>query len=229
MGCSYTAPNLMAGVLRTSYRQYIRNPKIYNTVPGQFSEWFDGESLVNRGMRLSPWEPPRFLWTTLEGAFGIKFLPEGFSVLPRIPLDWSWMALRDLPYRGKRYTWFMGRVMNEMVFFTATPFATDYRLQVFDEDITSVVHAAGEHATVLAWRLGTEILIAAGTESERKIPLILELDPGLLTSTRYAATIYRSETGRWYDIEPQDAAHFQHLAVWVEERGFALIRIAESG
>jgi len=35
--------------------------KSTNTVPGQFSEWLHGETLVNQGMMLSPWFPPRYL------------------------------------------------------------------------------------------------------------------------------------------------------------------------
>lgn len=65
-------PELMMEALSRSFEHYIRDPKAHNTVPGQFSEWFDGESLVNRGMRLSPWEPPRYLWAAIEGACGVK-------------------------------------------------------------------------------------------------------------------------------------------------------------
>ena len=33
-----------------------------NTVPGQFAEWFDGGSLTNRGMYMSPWTGAKYLW-----------------------------------------------------------------------------------------------------------------------------------------------------------------------
>jgi len=52
-------PEFMVRGLREGYWSYLANPRKNNTVPGQFSEWFDGESLVNRGMRLSPWEPKK--------------------------------------------------------------------------------------------------------------------------------------------------------------------------
>ena len=37
-----------------------------NTVPGQFAEWFDGGSLTNRGMYLSPWTGAKYLWAVAE-------------------------------------------------------------------------------------------------------------------------------------------------------------------
>ncbi|MDP6108180.1 MAG: hypothetical protein QGI33_07085, partial [Candidatus Brocadiia bacterium] len=65
----------MVEALHASFEHYNLNPRVFNTVPGQFSEWFDGESLVNRGMRLSPWEPPRFLWAAIEGVCGMMLNP----------------------------------------------------------------------------------------------------------------------------------------------------------
>ena len=51
----------MVEALRSSFAHYAADPKTNNTVPCQVGERFDGESLINRGTRLSPWEPSRFL------------------------------------------------------------------------------------------------------------------------------------------------------------------------
>ena len=48
------SPEFMVNSLHAGYQHYLVDPRKNNTVPGQFSEWFDGESLVNRGMCLSP-------------------------------------------------------------------------------------------------------------------------------------------------------------------------------
>ncbi len=45
-------PDFMNHALGTSFQNYSRSPRRNNTVPGQFSEWLDGETLVNRGMML---------------------------------------------------------------------------------------------------------------------------------------------------------------------------------
>ncbi len=66
----------MAHALSTSFRHYSRDPLRNNTVPGQFSEWLHGETLVNQGMMLSPWFPPRYLWAAIEGVTGVRRLRE---------------------------------------------------------------------------------------------------------------------------------------------------------
>ena len=42
-----------------------------NTVPGEFAEWFDGGSLTNRGMYLSPWTGAKYLWAVAETVCGL--------------------------------------------------------------------------------------------------------------------------------------------------------------
>ncbi len=101
-------PEFMVRALHASYAHYNRHPRVYNTVPGQFSEWFDGESLINRGMRLSPWEPPRFLWAAVEGVCGIMLGPEEPGIRPLIPPDWKWCAAVRVCYHGGRLTAFAG-------------------------------------------------------------------------------------------------------------------------
>ncbi|HEX3000303.1 MAG TPA: trehalase family glycosidase, partial [Armatimonadota bacterium] len=87
MASTEADPGLMVDSLKRSYQQYTVHPPAHNTVPGQFSEWFDGLSLVNRGMRLSPWEPPRFLWAIIEGGIGLDITGDDVWIRPRIPYD----------------------------------------------------------------------------------------------------------------------------------------------
>ncbi|HWE60897.1 MAG TPA: amylo-alpha-1,6-glucosidase, partial [Chloroflexota bacterium] len=81
-------PEIMVRALTASFAHYAANPKANNTVPGQFGEWFDGESLTNRGMRLSPWEPPRFLWAAVEGICGVVLQPGTPKIQPLVPDAW---------------------------------------------------------------------------------------------------------------------------------------------
>jgi hypothetical protein len=136
LACARYDSSLIVDALVSSYQHYLRNPGTYNTVPGQFSEWFDGETLINRGMRLSPWEPPRFLWAVLEGAMGLGIQipapkPEGNGELhklragtiealrsqeqisPVVPEKWQWFALRNVPMGGSRLSYFAVRLKSE--------------------------------------------------------------------------------------------------------------------
>jgi glycogen debranching enzyme len=75
-----------------------------NTVPGQFAEWFDGGSLTNRGMYLSPWTGAKYLWAVAETVCGLDgYRTSGRPfIAPIIPPDWQWSA-------GVRVRWGKGR------------------------------------------------------------------------------------------------------------------------
>ncbi len=65
-----------------------------NTVPGQFAEWFDGGSLTNRGMYMSPWTGAKYLWAVAETVGGLDgYRTSGRPHLsPLIPEGWKWVA-----------------------------------------------------------------------------------------------------------------------------------------
>ena len=51
--------------------------------PGQFGEWFDGGSLTNRGMYLSPWTGAKYLWAVAETVVRHRRLPDQRPAAPR--------------------------------------------------------------------------------------------------------------------------------------------------
>ena len=75
-----------------------------NTVPGEFAEWFDGGSLTNRGMYLSPWTGAKYLWAVAETVCGLDgYRTSGRPYLaPIVPDGWKWTA-------GVRVHWGKGR------------------------------------------------------------------------------------------------------------------------
>src|SRR5579884_4301627 len=99
----------MAYALSTTFENYSSDPRRNNTVPGQFSEWLHGETLVNEGMMLSPWFPPRYLWAAIEGMAGLEISRDAAKVSPRLAPDWKWLGVQNLPYRESRLTWFAVR------------------------------------------------------------------------------------------------------------------------
>ena len=90
----------MASALRESFVHYSRDPLGNNTVPGQFSEWLHGETLANRGMMLSPWFPPRFLWAAIEGAAGLDLSGDEPICNPCLAPNWRWLGVRRLCFRA---------------------------------------------------------------------------------------------------------------------------------
>jgi hypothetical protein len=78
-----------------------------NTVPGQFGEWFDGGSLTNRGMYLSPWTGAKYLWAVAETVCGIDgYRTSGrLHLSPRVPPEWEWTAAARVHWCGRRCTY----------------------------------------------------------------------------------------------------------------------------
>src|SRR5262249_18672098 len=130
-------PEFMVRALRASFEHYARDPKKNNTVPGQFSEWMDGESLVNRGMRLSPWEPPRFLEAAGEGVGGVMLSTDAVSMEPLLPPDWKWVGIRRLPYHSRELAFFAARQSDCFHVFGTADFDTrpGYCKHLYQEDI----------------------------------------------------------------------------------------------
>ena len=71
-----------------------------NVVPGQFPERLHGENYQSRGMALSPWMPPTFLWLAMDGLLGFRPTLDRLIVQPHLPESWQWVAVRNFPYAG---------------------------------------------------------------------------------------------------------------------------------
>jgi glycogen debranching enzyme len=77
-----------------------------NTVPGQFAEWFDGGSLTNRGMYLSPWTGAKYVWAVAETVCGLDgYRTSGRPHLtPPTPPGWRWTAAARVHWGGQPRT-----------------------------------------------------------------------------------------------------------------------------
>lgn len=74
-----------------------------NVVPGQFAEWFDGGSLTNRGMYLSPWTGAKYLWAVAETLCGLDgYRTSGrLHIAPLVPPEWAWVAAGRVHHGGR--------------------------------------------------------------------------------------------------------------------------------
>ncbi|MGB8266171.1 MAG: amylo-alpha-1,6-glucosidase [Candidatus Velthaea sp.] len=121
-----------------------------NTVPGQFGEWFDGGSLTNRGMYLSPWTGAKYLWAVAETVCGLDgYRTSGRPHLaPLLPGGWTWTASARVHWGGTHHTYVIdavkGRIVGDMPFASADePYQVFYAgRDVSDEATTSPVEVA---------------------------------------------------------------------------------------
>jgi hypothetical protein len=217
------SPEFMAYALSTSFRNYSTDPRRNNTVPGQFSEWLHGETLVNEGMMLSPWFPPRYLWAAIEGVAGLDLSGGAIKVSPRLAPDWAWLGVQNLPYRGRHLTWLAVRAP-ELTIYTnflcpgnATPVA------MYEEDITPSVRATGESICPMGLRQEHNLLLFAGNTAERTMTTSLGVDGELHGS--YRLRLYNSLLERWmHEDHLVSAEELQRgVMVTIERRGFCVL------
>ena len=218
-------PEFMVKALRASFEHYAADPKPNNTVPGQFSEWFDGESLINRGMRLSPWEPPRFLWAAVEGVCGLMLTTGAPSVNPLVPRTWKWVALRRLPYHGGELTYFAARYDEKFHIYATADVETGHEATRYDEDVSDRVHAASASAEVVALRRPGELLVLVGNVGAQTSVVPLDLHQLLDAQAAYRVRIYNSERGVWERGHREPGSVARALAVVIEEGGFRAIEL----
>ena len=225
-------PELMVKALTASFAHYAADPKTNNTVPGQFSEWFDGEGLTNRGMRLSPWEPPRFLWAAIEGVCGVVLQPGHLRVNPLVPRTWRWVGLRRLPYHGVEISFFATRerggteALGFRVYAT-TRVVTDDPLEVYDEDVTDTVGVLDPAVAHIALRREGETVVFIGNTGSETVVVPVDLGGLLRAELPYAVRAYSSERYVWEDIGTTTGAVAAMPALAIEAGGFSILRVAD--
>ncbi|MBV8530263.1 MAG: hypothetical protein JO104_03020 [Candidatus Eremiobacteraeota bacterium] len=215
-------PGFMAYALGTSFQHYSRDPGRHNTVPGQFSEWLHGETLANQGMMLSPWYPPRYVWSAIEGACGLEIGGARPGCNPRLAPHWKWLGARNVPFRGKNLTWFVARLPAPTLY-TNFDCATDLTLQTYSRDVTPMLQL-GDDVTEIAMQRGGDYVIFLGNTASRTITTPLRFARPL--RGRYHIRYFTSLLGEWTYRENTDGRRLEHgLAVDGDALGFSLIEL----
>ena len=217
------APEFMAPALSISFQNYSSDPRRNNTVPGQFSEWLHGETLVNEGMMLSPWFPPRYLWAAIEGMGGLDISRGDIEVSPRLAPDWKWMAVQNLPHQGQWLTWLAVRSPDVTVYtnflcpMDATPTV------IYEEDCTSEMEATGESICLTGYRQKGNLLLFAGNTSARTVNTSVRLRCHLPGAFRLRS--YDSLLGGWTEHEGLLSGEDleRGIMVSIERHGFWLL------
>lgn len=222
-------PEFMVRALRSSFVHYSDSSAAHNTVPGEFSEWFDGETLVNRGMRLSPWEPPRFLWAAIEGVCGFTLSPESPRINPLMPPAWRWVGLRRLPYHGEELSYFAVRQGGQINVFATCEVETKNDAHEYEEDITDSVVVLASNASTIALRRGSQMMIMVGNSGAQTTIAPVDLSRVVGADKQYELRVYNSERDSWIDATTLPGSELQSLAVPIEVLGFRLVSLRESG
>jgi glycogen debranching enzyme len=102
-------PEKLVEAMRNIYRvcEAPRPADFGNIVPGQFPERLHGTTFLSSGMSLSPWMPPTYIWLGVEGLLGINPTFDEVEMNPSVPPEWDWVCIKDLPYRGGKFSAFL--------------------------------------------------------------------------------------------------------------------------
>jgi len=213
----------MAYALGTSFRFYSRDPRRNNTVPGQFSEWLHGETLVNQGMMLSPWFPPRYVWAAVEGVAGLDISSDPPALDPRLAPDWKWFGVRNVPFRGRSLTWFVVRAPDVRIY-ANLPFRYSGDLAAYDEDITPGLSVSGHAAVALGLRRENELVLFIGNTVERTVTTALRVDLPLRGT--YARREYNTLRHAWKDFGTVSAADLAAgIPLELDRKGFSVLEL----
>jgi hypothetical protein len=215
-------PGFMAYALGTSFQHYSRDPGRNNTVPGQFSEWLHGETLANQGMMLSPWYPPRYVWSAIEGACGLDVRSPHLTCNPRLAPQWKWLGARNVPFRGTQLTWFAARIP-EPTLYANFECITDLNLQAYDRDVTPVLRL-GDDVTEIALQRGSNLVIFMGNTAPRTVTTPLRFARTL--RGRYHIRYFTSLLGEWSHRENVDGSELERgFALDLDAHGFCVIEL----
>jgi hypothetical protein len=220
-------PEFMVHALRSSFGHYGADPRRYNTVPGQFSEWFDGESLSNRGMRLSPWEPPRFLWAAVEGVCGLMLSPGAPRISPLIPRQWSWVGLRNIPYHGSSFSYFCVREGEQGYRIRATADVdSDTDVMLYRHDVSDEVRVYADSANVIAFARDDGLTILVGNTCASTVHAPISIQNAALIPKHAVLRVYNSERGGWEDCGSVKWGDLRGMALTIESGGFRLLELS---
>jgi hypothetical protein len=217
-------PEFMAYALSTSFKHYSTDPRRNNTVPGQFSEWLHGETLVNQGMMLSPWFPPRYLWAAIQGAAGLDLSSRKPDLTPRPAREWKWLGVRNLPLRGKRVSWFVARV-DTLAVYANYPFDSVEAAYRFEDDISDSLRVTGEEAVVIGLAREDRVVILVGNTLDRTITTALSLTDGQARGLG-KLRVYNSLRSEWTDLQCSAEQLRVGYPMQVDRHGFCLLELS---
>jgi hypothetical protein len=171
-----------------------------NTVPGQFAEWFDGGSLTNRGMYLSPWTSAKYLWAVAETVCGLDgYRTSGRPhIAPLLPADWTWTAAVRVHWGGRRHSYVIDAerkiVVGDMDFASADD---PYRVYYAGRDVSDEVRTSPVEVAAVAFEdVHGAVRIYVCNDREQHRDVVLQF--------RHQTYRRRVEAGRMVEIRIGD-------------------------
>lgn len=161
---------LVEGMMNIYRISEVENPRSAGyVVPGEFPERLHGENFTSRGMAMSPWMPPTYLWLAVEGLLGVESRFGDPEMNPSIPHRWGWIAVRDLLFRGEKINAFL----HSGVLYASRPVRSKFRVRV-GEAVEHTTDQEGFFCIALRTELTVFLFVAALQDASGSVQVKVE-------------------------------------------------------
>jgi glycogen debranching enzyme len=145
-----------------------------NVVPGEFPERLHGETFTSKGMTMSPWMPPTYLWLGVEGLLGVRPTLDDVELTPVIPSRWLWIAVKNLLCKGGTVTAFL----YEGMLYASRPVKSGFPVSVCTVVETSTDNEA---FFLIGMAAGKDLLLFVAADEETEGFVTIGTAPAVVT------------------------------------------------
>jgi hypothetical protein len=145
-----------------------------------------------------------------------------------MPADWSWVALRNVPYHGSSFSYILVREDDvEFHIYVTREIDCTWRAELYERDVSDFVRVYAEGAAVVAlWRADRTVILVGNTGSETMHTTVVITDTTLLPQGG-RLRLYNSERRDWEKRAAVAPADLSGVGLTVEAGGFRLLEISK--
>jgi glycogen debranching enzyme len=192
-GKGYSTRRLVTAMRNIWKISEVENPKAYyNVVPGEFPERLSGETFKSRGMAMSPWMPPTYVWLAYEGLLGLEPSLAGLRINPHLPDDWSWVAASDVPVMNGKLSFFYYRRRLH----ATMPVGSKSKTVIYDEDVSRFIECDAPFSVAL--REGDAGVVFVATDTAGTFSL--RIKPPLVAAEEKHTVVLRDGSSKLFDL-----------------------------
>jgi hypothetical protein len=147
-----------------------------------------------------------------------------------MPTDWNWVALRDVPYHGRPFSYFLVREPDggSRVYATCT-IESDWGTEVYSDDVSDDVSVYTKDAIAVAFRRDDDLVLLIGNTGAETISAPVQLAADKLLPERSTVRVYNSERKSWEERGVLERSQLNSMMLSIEHGGFRLLNFTAAG
>jgi hypothetical protein len=151
-------------------------------------------------------------------------------VSPLMPEGWDWVALRDVPYHGQSFSYFIVRESEGGSCVYATlAIDSDWPTKVYATDVSDDVWIYSKDAIAVALRRDEDLVVLIGNAGSETIYAPVQFADAELLPERAEVRVYNSERRSWEARGTLERNQLSSIAFSIEHGGFRLLEVTRKG